>query len=202
MKSKGYPATIVAIVALPLLGLGGVLAWFQINVVIEPLETEIAPVSESELSASGDPTASWGAASDSQPSISSDATSGAETTVQIEAGNQNPELAVNRAGMIRVSNQTAHPIRVVLRGQDRGTQDSTMRAYRKPAHWDFAPEEGNEKGLLLSLPDEALKLQRGDVLLAFAQDGSRRYWGPYVVGETAIPTWEKRGEEWMLVLRP
>ena len=206
MKSKGYPAAIVAFVAVPLMGLGIVLAWFQMNVVIEPLETEIAPVPAGKLSSPQDPIASLGAASDSELSVSSDATSsatsGAEATAQVEAGNQNPELVANRAGTIRVSNQTAHPIRVVLRGQDREAQTSEMRAYRKPAHWDFAPEEGSEQGLLLSLPNEDLQLKQGDVLIAFAQDGSRRYWGPYVVGETAIPTWEKQGEEWGLVLRP
>jgi hypothetical protein len=45
-------------------------------------------------------------------------------------------------------------------------------------------------------------LQAGDVLVAFAQDGSRRYWGPYVVGKTTLPTWNTEQKEWSLVLQP
>jgi hypothetical protein len=69
-----------------------------------------------------------------------------------------------------------------------------------PAHWDFAPQEGSEKGLLLSLPDGKLQLSKGDVIVAFAQDGSRRYWGPYIVGETPLPMWDSQQKEWWLIL--
>jgi hypothetical protein len=62
--------------------------------------------------------------------------------------------------------------------------------------------EGGSKGLLLSLPQETLKLKKGDVLVAFAQDGSRQYWGPYVVGETPSPVWNQKQAEWQLVLKP
>jgi hypothetical protein len=37
--------------------------------------------------------------------------------------------------------------------------------------------------------------------VAFAQDGSRRYWGPYVVGETSSPEWNPQTQEWQLVLQ-
>ena len=72
----------------------------------------------------------------------------------------------------------------------------------QPTHWDFAPQEGSQTGLLLSLPQDDLRLRNGDVLVAFALDGSRRYWGPYVVGETAAPTQRTPSSEWTLVLEP
>jgi hypothetical protein len=118
-----------------------------------------------------------------------------------------PALAIEQAadlvtagtsGSLRVSNQTSHPIRVALLSQSA----DAAQPYAQPAHWDFAPEEGREKGLLLSLPEKKLQLQPGDVLVAFAQDGSQRYWGPYVVGKTDAPRWKANGAEWWLVLRP
>jgi hypothetical protein len=102
-------------------------------------------------------------------------------------------------GSFRVSNQTKHPIRVALLAQAGETE---APSYAQPAHWDFAPEEGREKGLVLSLPNQKLQLRSGDILVAFAQDGSQRYWGPYVVGKTAAPGWSASRSEWQLVLRP
>ncbi len=107
-------------------------------------------------------------------------------------------IAEGAIGSLRVSNQTKHPIRVALLSQTTGESTS----YAQPAHWDFAPEEGRGKGLVLSLPEKKLQLQPGDVLVAFAQDGSQRYWGPYVVGKTKAPGWKAQGAEWQLVLRP
>lgn len=97
---------------------------------------------------------------------------------------------------LRVSNQTPNAVRVVLLARSSDT------AYFEPVHWDFAPEEGSQQGLILSLPEGNLRLQQGDILTAFALDGSRRYWGPYVAGKTAAPA--KRGQqgEWHLILRP
>lgn len=108
-------------------------------------------------------------------------------------------IAEGAIGSLRVSNQTKHPIRVALLSQE-SAEASTP--YAQPAHWDFAPEEGREKGLVLSLPEKKLQLQPGDILVAFAQDGSRRYWGPYVVGKTKAPGWKAKGDEWQLALRP
>lgn len=115
-------------------------------------------------------------------------------------------------GTLRVSNQTIHPVRIALLPRsadiDNQTQpsetpaDETDSPYEEPVHWDFAPEEGSAKGLLLSLPEGDLQLQEGDILTAFAQDGSRRYWGPYVVGKTAMPTWNSETQEWQLILQP
>ena len=107
-------------------------------------------------------------------------------------------------GGLRISNQTDYPIRVVLLSQIT-TQPTptpagkdTAAEYDEPIHWDFAPQEGNIQGLLLALPDRDLLLQAGDVLVAFAQDGSRRYWGPYVVGTSVIPQWNLQTKEWQL----
>lgn len=100
-------------------------------------------------------------------------------------------------GSLRVSNRTEHPVRVALLSRKSGEKSNS-----KPAHWDFAPGEGGGKGLLLSLPEGKLQLRAGDILVVFAQDGSRRYWGPYVVGETAAPVWNSLVTEWQLIVQP
>jgi hypothetical protein len=100
-------------------------------------------------------------------------------------------------GTLRVSNRTEHPVRVALL-----TKRQAEKSYGKPAHWDFAPGEGGSKGLMLSLPEGKLKVRQGDILVVFAQDGSRRYWGPYVTGETASPAWNTKSGEWQLVVQP
>lgn len=96
-----------------------------------------------------------------------------------------------------MSNPTDYPVRLALL-----SRSATAPKTPAPAHWDFAPQEGNQTGLLLSLPEQNLNLQPGDVLVGFAQDGSRRYWGPYVVGETDLPFWHREGKEWQLILQP
>jgi hypothetical protein len=111
-----------------------------------------------------------------------------------------------RLGALRVSNQTQHPVRVALLSKQPQTRGMVAAKalkpdYSPPAHWDFAPEEGAKRGLLLSLPHVDLKLQPGDVLVAFAEDGSRLYWGPYVVGETIAPIWDSQTAEWQLILQ-
>ncbi|MBD0395729.1 MAG: hypothetical protein ICV52_18265 [Microcoleus sp. C1-bin4] len=100
-------------------------------------------------------------------------------------------------GSLRVSNRSEHPVRVALL-----SKRQAEKSYGKPAHWDFAPGEGGGKGLMLSLPEGKLQVQRGDILVVFAQDGSRRYWGPYVAGETAAPAWNTTAREWQLILQP
>jgi hypothetical protein len=119
----------------------------------------------------------------------------------------------DRNGVLRVGNPTGYPVRVALLPKQEAKQGSGKAesaiaqseepaSYEVPAHWDFAPEEGGADGLLVSLPDRTLKLKKGDVLVAFAQDGSGRYWGPYVVDETAMPTWNPKAVEWQLILQP
>ncbi|MBD0313626.1 MAG: hypothetical protein ICV86_12370 [Microcoleus sp. T3-bin5] len=99
-------------------------------------------------------------------------------------------------GSLRVSNRSEHPVRVALL-----SKRQAEKSYGKPAHWDFAPGEGGGKGLMLSLPEGKLQIQQGDILVVFAQDGSRRYWGPYVAGETASPAWNSTAREWQLILQ-
>ena len=109
-----------------------------------------------------------------------------------------------RQGELRISNPTGYPVRVALLAKkpEAPSSGGTTSGYDLPAHWDFAPQEGGTKGLIVSLPNRNLKVQQGDILVAFAQDGSRRYWGPYVIGETALPTWNTRRAEWELILQP
>lgn len=121
-----------------------------------------------------------------------------------------PELANRRKltgnakyeGTLRMSNQTDQPVRLALLARQPLLKGSVVGGSKNdvPAHWDFAPQEGSVKGLILSLPKGNLKLHKGDILVAFAQDGSRRYWGPYIVGETSLPSWNAQNQEWLLVL--
>jgi len=113
-------------------------------------------------------------------------------------------IATAGQGTLRISNPTDYPVRVALLSKKTvtaGTQPKPKNTYDTPAHWDFAPQEGGAKGLIVSLPDRTLKIKKGDILVAFAQDGSGRYWGPYVVGETALPTWSTQAREWQLTLQ-
>lgn len=111
-----------------------------------------------------------------------------------------PAIAA-QIGQLRVSNSTPHVVRVVLLAQKPDSDSNTDR-YREAVHWDFAPGEGAGKGLLLSLPDGELQLQPNDVLMGFSLDGSQRYWGPYVVGQTPFPSWNDSTGEWTLDLVP
>jgi hypothetical protein len=104
-------------------------------------------------------------------------------------------------GTLRMSNQTHQPVRLALLTRQSSLKSSAGKTQSDiPAHWDFAPQEGSEQGMLLSLPNGNLKLEKGDIIVAFAQDGSRRYWGPYVVGETSLPKWDSQKQEWQLIL--
>ncbi|MEB3230585.1 MAG: hypothetical protein VKJ64_06215 [Leptolyngbyaceae bacterium] len=134
-----------------------------------------------------------------------------------------------QAGTLRVRNQTYHPIRVALLprinetssianlpvelANTSDTPDSTsfmvedialartaQTQYGEPIHWDFVPREGHEEGLVLAVPDGQFWVQSGDIVTAFAQDGSRRYWGPYVIGVTDTPVWDEQRGEWLLIL--
>jgi len=117
-----------------------------------------------------------------------------------------PADLANSQGGLRVSNQTIYPVRVALLYQQSTAtttqSDPKPPHFEQPVHWDFAPEEGGTNGLILSLPSGGLRLRSGDVLVAFAQDGSRRYWGPYVVGKTELPSWSSEQNEWLLPLQP
>ncbi|MHC0066529.1 hypothetical protein ACWATR_27025 [Nostoc sp. UIC 10890] len=125
-----------------------------------------------------------------------------ENTYPVLAERDKSTSIANEQGTLRMSNQTNQPVRLALLARQSVAKGSgTKQAnYDLPAHWDFAPQEGSEKGLVLSLPQNNLKLEKGDILVAFAQDGSRRYWGPYIVGETQLPKWNSQNREWQLVL--
>jgi hypothetical protein len=128
----------------------------------------------------------------------------ADKTTPILANRQKSASTTKYQGTLRISNQTDQPVRLALLARQSVGKGSAGEKTNHdiPAHWDFAPQEGSNKGLMLSLPNGNLKLEKGDILVAFAQDGSRRYWGPYVVGETPLPTWNSQNQEWILVLAP
>lgn len=183
MKPKS--SVYLALIVICLLGLVGlVLVGLQFTVSIEPIpETSSLPEKAPQ-----------------EPLFS---TPVSKPTQQVK---QNTPLGSNRSstsvttgiGGLRMSNQSDQPVRVALLAR----KPSTNSPYTEPAHWDFAPGEGSRQGLILSLPNGNLKLKKGDILVAFAQDGSRRYWGPYVVGETAAPIWNSKVSEWQLILEP
>jgi hypothetical protein len=119
------------------------------------------------------------------------------TPEPLEESNFSIPVNAEATGSLRVSNRSDRPVRVALL-----SKRQAEKSYGKPAHWDFAPGEGGGKGLMLSLPEGKLQVKQGDILVVFAQDGSRRYWGPYVAGETAAPAWNRTAGEWQLILQP
>ncbi len=173
-KVPVYPAVIFAC----LLGLVGLLVvWLRFTISIEPTPPETS-------------------------SLSSTVSKPIELVQQDNPPVSRPDPAAlaSSQGSLRMSNQTDQPVRLALLARRSGSSSSAQPTYGKPAHWDFAPGEGSGKGLLLSLPDSNLKLKKGDILVAFAQDGSGSYWGPYVVGETTLPVWNHQTGEWQLML--
>ncbi|MBW4571560.1 MAG: hypothetical protein KME31_27155 [Tolypothrix carrinoi HA7290-LM1] len=192
MKSSVYRNATVVACALGLLGL--LLAYFQVSVSFEsekPEKSFLPPTHKPEDQIT-----------DSAPVFDNKADSSKETGNSVLTySNDNSAPKAGDRGSLRMSNQTDQPVRLAMlaRSPQKGEKTQT-NSFDVPAHWDFAPREGNEKGLILSLPQGNLKLEKGDILVAFAQDGSRRYWGPYVVGETSIPVWNAQGKEWQLIL--
>ena len=188
VKSTLYPIFILVGV-LGLIGLG--LGLLQISIWIEPQSPDTASLPVLEPSSSP-------SVETAQPSpVSSSKPTASPTPVASPAKSPDPADVAAQRGGLRVSNLTEHAVRVALLAQK-----SSTKTYGEPAHWDFAPMEGGKRGLILSLPQENLKLKKGDILVAFAQDGSRSYWGPYVVGETSSPVWDRQKAEWELMLQP
>lgn len=119
----------------------------------------------------------------------------------VETSLPDAALTGSRQGALRISNRSEHSLRVALLFKSpKATNPKASPPYEAPAHWDFAPGEGGQQGLIVSLPDRRINLKKGDVLVAFAQDGSQRYWGPYVVSETPTPLWNAQKTEWELIL--
>lgn len=154
---------------------------------LNPLEIDSADPSRSESSISDDAPTTDATPDDSEIGSSAEATQGI--------------APAERIGGLRVSNQTTHPLRVALLPQESHESVGQLNAYSEPVHWDFSPGEGSSQGLVLAVPDKSLALRPGDVLTAFAQDGSQRYWGPFVVGSTPFPQWNDEEGEWTLMLR-
>jgi len=203
LKLKLYPA-IIGVMGVCLTAL--LFSRFEVQVFTEPAPSE--PVT---ARASGSPDRSPPGLSSASPIASpteaSPSVAPAVSPAVPSLPQSKPDASTSQN--LRVSNQTAYPVRVALLPQKAGTAKADTAAnpknrilYEQPVHWDFAPGEGSAKGLKLSLPNGTLKLQTGDVLMAFAQDGSRRYWGPYVVGQTTLPTWNSATQEWQLNLQP
>lgn len=161
---------------------------WQISVTVEQTQPPVSPVSLSNL----DPLTSASVASN-------------PATARI---NPSATQVKTPPRALRLSNQTDYPVRIAFLPKQVGARKQRSGAikqsvYGEPGHWDFAPQEGATSGLVLSLPTKGIvQLERGDVLIAFAQDGSGRYWGPYIVGETSLPVWNRQKSEWQLILQP
>jgi hypothetical protein len=190
LKLKIYPA-VIAILGLSLVAL--MLSRIEIQVARDDAPADLVPLPERPASPSPKPI----------PSVSPTpkAEVPASPSPSVVPTPTAPVAPVSQGGL-RVSNRTAFPVRIALLYQKDTDAASESSTYGQPVHWDFAPEEGEAKGLILSLPNGNLRLKVGDVLVAFAQDGSRRYWGPYVVGKTPTPTWSAEQKEWYLILQP
>lgn len=216
---KLYPLTVVGVILFSSLTLGSWgLWWFQVyppgwrasSPTADELESFTVP---DPLASPSDPLvwspsvlASPSAVPSLSPTIEGTSTV-AETTPVI------PAIAV-----LRVGNQTPHPVRIALLQRGKGVEQNPpstdaapvtpppelplTHAATDPVHWDFEPGEGGYQGLILSLPQGDLQLAMGDILVAFAQDGSRRYWGPYVIGDTSLPYWSEERSEWQLLIQP
>ncbi len=195
LRLKIYPA-VIAILGFSLVAL--LLSRLEIQVSREPAPGTMPSIPEVPSSPAPSPLVESSPLAPSptpQISPSPQAVPSAETT----------QSTIKSKGQLRISNQTSYPVRVALLYQASdasASAPSKADSYGQPVHWDFAPTEGGPRGLIVSLPSRSLRLQAGDVLVAFAQDGSRRYWGPYVVGKTTLPTWNTEQKEWSLVLQP
>lgn len=241
---KLYPLTVAGVILLSGLTLGSWgLWWFQVYppgwrsegslsdrsgptfAVPDPLSSPADPLvwAPSVLEASGE-TRPIQTSPSPVPGETTRDNTGAGT---IAAGNSTEPKTFQEIAVLRVGNQTPHPVRIALlqRGGAGSAQANSSNSansamgegdravenfpvsplnssVKEPVHWDFEPGEGGYQGLILSLPQGDLKLEAGDVLVAFAQDGSRRYWGPYVVGESSLPYWNAERSEWQLLLQP
>lgn len=174
-KSHRSPPFVVLLSAL--VGGGVALLVSQLNVhVVQPASRSIRPTLDPP---------SRSATRQSTPG-------GNSTEIPLAELPQNIQGAPTLVGL-RVHNQTAQPIRLVLLSRAQTKQPTRF-------HWDFAPNEGAKDGLSLSLPQQPLQLQPGDVLMGFSLDGTRQYWGPYVVGTSEGPTLRDDQQEWDLVL--
>ena len=200
-SSVFYPVVIFASV----LGVVGflLLVWLQFTVKIEPVGSDVALLSEKKTLLPQSPSRDAAVSSSDEQIAQAKPLPSVKQETPAESSPQSPDAKVGISGALRVSNQTEQPLRVALLTQSATNSSATSKPkYGEPVHWDFAPGEGSSQGLILSLPEGNLKLHKGDVIVAFAQDGSRRYWGPYVIGETDAPLLNRKTSEWQLILQP
>ncbi len=196
-----YPVVIFASV----LGVVGflLLIWLQFTVRIEPVGSDVALLSEKKTLLPQSPSSDAAVSSSAEQIAQAKPLPSVKQETPAESSPQSSDAKASISGALRVRNQTEQPLRVALLTQSATNSSATSKPkYGEPVHWDFAPGEGSSQGLILSLPEGNLKLHKGDVIVAFAQDGSRRYWGPYVVGETDAPLLNRKTSEWQLILQP
>lgn len=194
-----YPA----LLAIALIGLVfWVLSRFEISIQVEPPSSASAP-EKSQFAASTPVTGETSLLSSATQETATSTATATRSPIVVTPDSvaavgtpRNPQ-EVARRGKLRIGNQTDFPLRAALLRQ---VGSNGRSFYSEPTHWDFAPQEGGENGFLLSLPEGSLQVQPGDILVAFAQDGSRRYWGPYVVGKTALPFWNSTLLEWQILI--
>jgi hypothetical protein len=98
-----------------------------------------------------------------------------------------------RKGSLRVGNTTDLKIRVILT-----KRDSSVAG----AFWDYEPQEGSAEGVELSLGENPLLVQEGDILVAFSPEFPDRYWGPDIIGATPAPFWDNKRKVWSALLKP
>ncbi|MEA5581565.1 hypothetical protein VB620_09450 [Nodularia harveyana UHCC-0300] len=197
MKSKQYRHAAIAVFTLGLLGV--MVGCWDISVSFESVDPETSlPTSSDTLEQNVTPVP----VTNATVSYTTQTNKIGLNDPHILIARQNSTANDNHQGSLRMSNQTNQPVRLALLARQPQVKDSGQTHHDVPAHWDFDPQEGSEQGLILSLPQGNLKLETGDVIVAFAQDGSRRYWGPYVVGETSVPEWNSKNREWLLILSP
>ncbi len=122
-----------------------------------------------------------------------------DAPISVEAA-PTPSGLIPASGGLRIQNRSPYPVRVVLLSRSVKPLLTDQLPPQAPAHWDFAPWEGRLQGVLVVLAERTVRLNPGDIVVAFAQDGSRRYWGPFVAGETPEPQWNPSQEEWQLLL--
>ncbi len=132
---------------------------------------------------------------------------GESAEIRVAAARPAASEPAYQSGKLRVSNRSEHPIRLAIRlraekaqGDKYNEKVASPLKFDSPAHWDFYAGEGGDRGVVVALPSRAVYLKKGDVVVAFAQDGSQRYWGPFIVGETDNPMWNDRTTEWQLIL--
>ncbi|MDJ0674907.1 MAG: hypothetical protein QNJ36_05940 [Calothrix sp. MO_167.B42] len=181
-------------IAIAVSSLGLTVGCYGLSISVEPDTTnlEVSPSTSTQINNAQSPT----------PQLNPTTTT---NTLVSQLPESNQKLITK--GTLRISNKTEIPMRIVLLAHSLGEKNEKNIAgksnkYNLPAHWDFAPQEGSGKGLIVSLPQGTVTLTKGDILVAFAEDGSRRYWGPYVVGETPEPLWNAEHKEWKLILQP